>query len=263
MRICILSDEEITDFNPAPFMQGYDWEMVTMTDPVMDVLRALDARKEFDVYMNLCEGYDNDGESDDEKGYEALEVVKALEALNLPFTGADSTCFDPTREEMQAVAEANGIGFAKGYRVKSVEEAERMVKNLRYPIMVKHPKSYGSTGMIRESRVDTPEQLTEQVQRVCAEFGAARMEEFIVGKEYNVLVVPVLVEDDEGYIWVGVNSGVGVIRFHPRELDRVAANPASRWAAATGSPIPARGRPRGRWPPSSPPPASSRSRRSG
>ncbi len=39
-------------------------------------------------------------------------------------------------------------------------------------------------------------------------------------------LVPVLVEDDEGYMWVGVNSGVGVIRFHPRELDRVAANPS-------------------------------------
>jgi signal transduction histidine kinase/ligand-binding sensor domain-containing protein len=39
-------------------------------------------------------------------------------------------------------------------------------------------------------------------------------------------LVPVIVEDDEGYIWVGVNSGVGVIRFHPRELDRVAANPS-------------------------------------
>ena len=39
-------------------------------------------------------------------------------------------------------------------------------------------------------------------------------------------LVPVLVEDDEGYIWVGVNTGVGVIRFHPRELDRMASNPA-------------------------------------
>jgi D-alanine-D-alanine ligase len=28
-----------------------------------------------------------------------------------------------------------------------------------------------------------------QVERVCAEFGAARMEEFIVGREFNVLVV--------------------------------------------------------------------------
>ena len=44
-------------------------------------------------------------------------------------------------------------------------------------------------GMFRESRVDTPEQLAAQIGRVCVEFGAARMEEFIVGKEYNVLVV--------------------------------------------------------------------------
>jgi len=39
-------------------------------------------------------------------------------------------------------------------------------------------------------------------------------------------LVPVLVEDDEGYIWVGINSGVAVIRFHPREMDRVASNPS-------------------------------------
>ena len=96
---------------------------------------------------------------DDEKGYEALEVVKALEALNLPFTGADLPALTPRGERMQAVKGANGIGFAKGYRVKSVEEAERLVKNLRYPIMVKHPKSYGTGGMIRELRVDTPEKF--------------------------------------------------------------------------------------------------------
>ncbi|WKZ34285.1 MAG: hypothetical protein QY332_11750 [Anaerolineales bacterium] len=187
MRICILSDEELSDFNPAPFMDGYDWEMVTMSEPLMDVLRSLEARREFDVYLNLCEGYDND--YSDEHGYEGVDVVKALEFLNLPFTGADSKFFDPTREEMQAAADANGISFAKGYRVKSVDQAGSLVGNLRYPIMIKHPKSYGSTGMIKESRVDTPEQLLIQVERICSEFGAARMEEFIVGKEYNVLVM--------------------------------------------------------------------------
>ena len=190
MRICVLSDEEIKDFNPTPFMQGYDWEMVTMTDPIIDVLRALDARNEFDIYLNLCEGYEND-DSDDEadQDYQGVDVVKALEELNLPFTGANSKFFDPTREEMQAAAEAAGVSFVKGYQVTSVEQAERLVKNLRYPIMVKHPKSYGSMGMFRESRVDTPDQLAPQIERVCAEFGAARMEEFIVGKEFNVLVV--------------------------------------------------------------------------
>jgi D-alanine-D-alanine ligase len=189
MRICILTDEEPQDFDPAPYMQGFDWEMVTMTDPVMDVLRELAARNEFDVYLNLCEGYEIDDEEEGDWDYQGIDVVKALEELNLPFTGADSRFFDPSREEMQAAADAHGVRFAKGYQVRSVEEAQRLVKNLRYPIMVKHPKSYGSTGMFRESRVDTPEQLVAQVERVCREFGAARMEEFIVGKEYNVLVM--------------------------------------------------------------------------
>jgi len=38
-------------------------------------------------------------------------------------------------------------------------------------------------------------------------------------------LVPVLMEDAEGYIWVGVNSGAAVIRFDPAEVDKVAANP--------------------------------------
>jgi hypothetical protein len=56
MRICILTDEVPEDFDPAPYMQGFDWEMLTMTDPVIDVLRELDARNAFDVYLNICEG---------------------------------------------------------------------------------------------------------------------------------------------------------------------------------------------------------------
>jgi D-alanine-D-alanine ligase len=55
--------------------------------------------------------------------------------------------------------------------------------------MVKHPQSYGSTGMFRESRADTLAEVKTQVARICSLFGAARMEEFIVGPEYNVLVV--------------------------------------------------------------------------
>ena len=41
-------------------------------------------------------------------------------------------------------------------------------------------------------------------------------------------VVPVLVEDEAGYLWVGVHSGAGILRFHPTELDKVAANPEHR-----------------------------------
>lgn len=190
MRICVLSDEEVQDFDVSPYLKGYDYEFVTMRNPVMDVLKGLKERNEFDVYLNVCEGYEMDDEdAEDEDAYEGIEVVKALEELNLPFTGATSQLFDPTREEMQAAADAHGVGFAKGYRVYSVGEAGQLVKNLRYPIMVKHPKSYGSTGMIKESRCDSLGEVLTQVERICTAYGSARMEEFIVGREYNVLVV--------------------------------------------------------------------------
>jgi D-alanine-D-alanine ligase len=189
MRVCVLSDEYIEYFNPAPYLKDYEWKLVTLKAPVFEKIQALAESKEFDVFLNICEGYEFEDEEDDEIGYEADEVVQALERLDLPFTGADSHCFDPTREEMQAIADANNIGFAKGYRVNSVEEAEALVKNLRFPIMVKHPKSYGSMGMIKESRANTVEEVLAQVKRLCSEFGAARMEEFIVGKEFNVLIV--------------------------------------------------------------------------
>lgn len=187
MRVCVLSDEEIEDFNPAPFLKDHEWEMVTLVAPVFENIKAIADQNKFDVYLNVCEGYELGEE--DETTYHGIEVVQTLEKLNLPFTGAGSKFYDPTREHMQEVADANGIGFAKGYQVRSVEEAEKLVKNLRYPIMVKHPKSYGSTGMFKDSRAETVEQVKAQVNRVCAEFGAARMEEFIIGKEFNVFVV--------------------------------------------------------------------------
>ncbi len=190
MRVCVLSDEEVQDFDVAPYLKGYDYEFVTVRQPVMAMLNRLKERNEFDVYLNVCEGYEMDDEdAEDENAYEGVEVVKCLEELNLPFTGATSQLFDPTREEMQAAADANGVGFVKGYRVHSVGEAEGLAKTLRYPIMVKHPKSYGSTGMIKESRCDSLDEVLTQVERICKTYGAARMEEFIVGREYNVLVV--------------------------------------------------------------------------
>lgn len=200
MRVCVLSDEEISDFDPSPFLKDYDWKMVTMTTPVKEKIKALAESGEFDIFINICEGYDvvnddsEDAEEDDDYededwGYQAIDVVKALEEFNVAFTGAESNCFDPSREEMQAKADESGVGFAKGYQVKTKEEAQELVKNLRFPIMVKHPKSYGSTGMIKESRCDSIDEVLTQVERVCSLYGAARMEEFIVGREFNVLVV--------------------------------------------------------------------------
>jgi D-alanine-D-alanine ligase len=184
MRVCVLYDEDTGGFSPAEFLQHYpcEWEMILLARPVREKIMAIAAENRFDVYFNLCDGsiYED---------YPGLDVVQVLEELNLPFTGSDSVFYDPTREQMQAAAEAIGIGFARGYRITEEEDLDALASGLRYPLMVKHPQSYGSIGMTRDSRVDEPEQLHIQFRRISSEFGSARVEEFIIGREFNVFVV--------------------------------------------------------------------------
>jgi D-alanine-D-alanine ligase len=156
--------------------------MVTFSRPVREKIRRLAEENRFDVYFNLC-----DGSSDED--YPGLDVVQAMEEFNMPFTGASSQFYDPTREQMQSVAEEHGVGFAKGYRISDESQLEALASTLQFPLMVKHPQSYSSIGMTRESRVNNLEELRTQFRRISSEFGSARVEEFIVGREFNVFVV--------------------------------------------------------------------------
>lgn len=189
LRIAVLSDDSIEEFDPTPFLGGFDWEMHTLTAPVGERIRALADSRRFDLFLNLCEGHDQDGDSLDGTGYAGIEVVRALERCGVPYTGADSLHWDVTREEQQATAEAHGIPFATGFRVTSAEEAVARADRLTYPILAKHPQSWGSTGLLRESRAETLDELLRQVTRLCAAYGAARLESFIDGREFSVLVV--------------------------------------------------------------------------
>jgi D-alanine-D-alanine ligase len=181
MRVCVLYDEY---YKFDEFLNQYpcEWELQILQRPVREKIKELADSGKYDVFFNLCDG-PLEGSSP------GMDVVQILEEFNLAFTGADSRCYDPTREEMQAVADAHQIGFAKGTRVYAGEDVLARVNGLHYPLMVKHPKSYGSIQMFRESRCDTPEQLQLQFERVSKEFGAARVEEFIVGREFNVFIV--------------------------------------------------------------------------
>ena len=120
MRICVLADMELKEFDPSQYLIDYSWEMFIPQLPVVEFLRALDRDKRFDVYFNLCDGSDEHNEK-----YDGLDVVRALEKLNLPFTGSDSRFYNPTREEMQAVADSIGVRFTHGVNVTYVGELVR------------------------------------------------------------------------------------------------------------------------------------------
>ena len=182
MRVCVLTDEEFDTVDPSQFLKGYEWEVVTLRRPVFDKIKAIADQNRFDVYFNVCD-------ASVEEDLPGLDVVEACEKLNLAFTGASSNCYDPSRDEMQAAARRAGVGFARGFDLQPDADLDKVTKGLLYPLIVKHPRSFGSLGIFRESRCDNPEQLRVQFKKMADQYGHARIEEFIEGPEFNVLVV--------------------------------------------------------------------------
>ena len=198
MKICVLSDPEWGDpFDPSYYLQGYEWELHDLHRPhVMEELTAL-AQRGFDIYLNMC-----DGAADEDRP--GLDVVLALEALNLPFTGAASHYYEPTREQMKSVCRMHGVRAPQGAAIKNTKNLKSKVKRMHFPMIVKHPNSYGSVGLLKESRVTCYEELQTQVGRMLDLFGGTLVEEFIEGGEFSVLVSEKAADTGNPVIYVPV-----------------------------------------------------------
>lgn len=60
---------------------------------------------------------------------------------------------------------------------------------MHFPLIIKHPRGYGSIGMDPAAKVVTPHALATRVGTALASWGAALVEEFVGGREATVLVV--------------------------------------------------------------------------
>jgi D-alanine-D-alanine ligase-like ATP-grasp enzyme len=171
-------------------------------DPLSDVVRHLEghycetvyvdkakavrqivelARRDFDVFINLC-----DGAWDEDRA--GIEVVQTMERLGLPFTGATSNFYEPTREMMKRVCHFWGIKAPAYVFASDSQDVELAATTLRFPLITKHPNSYSSIGLTKESRVETVTALRVQAQKMIGQFGGTLIEEFIEGREFSVLV---------------------------------------------------------------------------
>jgi D-alanine-D-alanine ligase-like ATP-grasp enzyme len=192
VKICILdpsyenSDSPMKDYDPlsdvARHLPGHQCETVYI-DKAKGVRQIVElSRRDFDVFINLC-----DGAWDEDRA--GVEIVQTLERLGLAFTGAASNFYEPSREMMKKVCHFWGIKAPAYVLAVDDESIEQALKTLRFPLITKHPNSYGSIGLTKESRVTTPAALREQAHKMIAAFGATLIEEFIDGREFSVLVV--------------------------------------------------------------------------
>lgn len=175
-----LSDNEVI-CDPRPFIPDAEWvelelEKATAVHTVLGL-----AGDRYDLFFNFCDGsWDSSAPG--------IDVVRALERLDVPFTGADSRFFDPSREAMKRVCAAWGID-TPGYVIAvTARDLERAADTLRFPLIVKHPGSYSSIGLTRRSRVENAAALREQAGITMGLYGSALIEEFVDGGEATVLV---------------------------------------------------------------------------
>jgi len=191
VKICVLDDSyeqsdtpfKQFDFLPDPlrYLEAHECErhFLHKATAIKEVLEL--SKRGFDVFLNLCDG----AWEEDRPG---VEVVQALERLNLPFTGATSSFFEPTRKAMKTICHYGDINTPAYAFASDCEGIEAAAAALRFPLIVKHPNGYASIGITKASRVETPEELHAQAAKTIGEFGGALIEEFIDGREFTVLV---------------------------------------------------------------------------
>src|SRR5690554_2306314 len=77
------------------------------------------AKKGYDIFVNLCEGYL-------EWEVPSIDVIYTLELLDLPFTGPTSKLYDPPKELMKYLAYCEGVntpGYAIIKELKDLDTA--------------------------------------------------------------------------------------------------------------------------------------------
>jgi D-alanine-D-alanine ligase len=191
MKICVLDDSyeqsatpfKEFDFLPDPlrFLKAHDAErhFLHKATAVKQVLEL--SKRGFDVFLNLCDG----AWDEDRPG---VEVVQVLERLQVPFTGANSTFYEPTRQTMKRICHYADISSPAYAFASDPGGIDAAAESLRFPMIVKHPCGYASIGITKESRVETPAELRLQAAKTVDAFGDALIEEFIEGREFTVLV---------------------------------------------------------------------------
>ena len=138
-------------------------------------------KKGYDIFVNLCEGYL-------EWDIPSIDVVFALEALDLPYTGPTLPLYDPSKPLMKYVASSSGVAVPGFALIRETEGLEAMCAHLSYPLFVKPAKAGDSLGIDSRSLVFFPEALRSQVRGLLDQFDEVLVENYIEGREFSVLV---------------------------------------------------------------------------
>ncbi|HBB34602.1 MAG TPA: hypothetical protein DDZ80_15360 [Cyanobacteria bacterium UBA8803] len=135
----------------------------------------------YDIFVNLCTGcLDWDVPS--------IDVIVALEQLNLPYTGPTFDLYDPGKELMKYVADIAGVRRPGFVKVETLADVKDACQSLEFPLFVKPEAALDSLGIDHQSYVTTKEALQSKVADLITYFDRILIEEYISGREFTVLI---------------------------------------------------------------------------
>lgn len=208
LRICLITTQDLDakpfaeddwPCDPRPFLPDAIWHVATLVDKHTSVaaVEALIGSGRFDLFFNLC-----DGAADQE--IPGLEVVKTLEKHRVPFVGAVSACYEPSRLHLKRVCRRLGIASPRSVVARTDADIERAATSLRFPLFVKHHSSYASIDLSRRSKVCSPAGLRIQARKMIARHGGALVEEYIDGLECTALVAENPADPDRPIVYTPI-----------------------------------------------------------
>ncbi len=192
MKICVLqpdystSDVDYKNYDPprelSHLMPGAEFDHVLLNK--LSTYRQLKElkKKNYDVFVNLCEGYL-------EWNIPSIDVIYFMEQLNLPYTGPTSLLYDPPKDLMKYVAYTAGIKTPAFALIESLEDIETACGHLQYPLFVKPDKAGDSLGIDNNSLVQNKKKLLNKCAAIIEEYGPLLVEEYIEGREFTVMLV--------------------------------------------------------------------------
>jgi D-alanine-D-alanine ligase len=136
----------------------------------------------YDIFVNLCEGYL-------EWEVPSIDVIYYLELLYLPYTGPNTTLYDPSKELMKYVAYTQNVKTPNYLLINCISDIDSIDNKLNYPVFIKPAKSGDSLGVDEFSLVKNKKNLITKLKEIIKDYGEALVEEYIDGREFTVLVV--------------------------------------------------------------------------
>ena len=146
----------------------------------------------FPVVLNLCDG-------DEINGAPGVSVIKALEAKQLVYTGANDYFYDITTSKipMKKAFDLAGVATPKWEAIRDNNiNAKEIIEKLGSPLIVKPAVSGGSLGVGVKNVVETEHELETQLAKMFEGYRGWNLssdgivaESFIEGPEYTVMIV--------------------------------------------------------------------------